>query len=312
MFGFFFNPIHARIAITAVLVGLTATAARSEPAPPDQPFLWKVEGNGLEKPSHLFGTIHLSNDRIAQLHPAAQRAFDEADVFHAEISMEMMNQVAGAMMMMRRDGKKLTDAIGPELTERLKARLEAIQPGFNIAIFQPMKTWAAAMMVVMLPYELEGREALDIILWNRAKAAGKSTAGLEKIEDQIGAFDTLDEAEQIIYLRETLAAFDDDEDPIAGMIAAYEVGDDAKLHDLLTESMKLDGEDEEIRKISEQLIKALLTDRDVKIAAKIHDVLSKQPAKSHFFAVGAAHYLGENSIRKHLADNGYTITRIRE
>jgi len=299
------------IAIAAIF-GLTAMAANAEPAPPDQPFLWRVDGNGLEKPSHLFGTIHLSNERIAKLHPAAKRAFDDADAFHAEISMEMMNQMAGAMLMMRRDGKKLSDAIGPELTEQLKAQLQAIQPGLDIAILQPMKTWAAAMMVVMLPHQLEGREALDLILWNRAKADGKSTAGLEKIEDQIGAFEILNEAEQVVYLRETLATLADAEDIMNQLIAAYEAGDEVKLNKLLIDSMKLDGEDEEVRKISERLIEALIKNRDINIASKIHEILTAQPEKSHFFAVGAAHYLGEESIRKHLSDKGYTITRIRE
>jgi len=297
--------------LVATCLGL-AVSAFAAPAPPDKPFLWRVEGNGLETPSHLFGTIHLSNDRIARLHPAADRAFEEADVFHAEISMEAMNQNLGIMLMIRRDEKRLSDSIGPELTDRLKAHLQGIRPGLDIAILQPMKTWAAAMMIVMLPHQLEGREALDTILWNRATQLGKATSGLEKIEDQIGAFDKLNEAEQIIYLRETLAALSDEEDPMAKMIAAYESGDEKKLHQILTDSMKLDGDDDQVRATSERLIKALITDRDISIAARIHEILTGQPEKSHFFAVGAAHYLGENSVRKHLADKGYKITRILE
>lgn len=298
--------------VAAALIGLATSAALAAPAPPDQPFLWRVEGNGLEKPSYLFGTIHLSNERIAQLHPAAARAFDGADTFYAEISMELPDQMAGAVLMMRRDGKKLSESIGPELTAQLTEQLQAIQPGLDIAILQPMKTWAAAMMVVMLPHQLEGREALDMILWNRAKAGGKSLAGLEEIADQIAAFETLDEAEQVIYLRETLATLADAEDLMAKMIAAYEGGDDAALEKLLAESMQLDGEDEEVKKISERLVASLLTTRDIQMAATIHRILTENPAKSHFFAIGAAHYLGDESIRKHLAAKGYTITRIRE
>lgn len=312
------KAFHSQARLTAAALGLlaavatAAVSANEAPAPPDKPFLWRVEGNGLQKPSHLFGTIHLSNERIAQLHPAAERAFTAADVVHAEVSLNMADQMGAAVLMMRRDGKKLSESIGPELTEQLKASLQAIQPGLDIAILQPMKTWAAAMIVVMLPHQLKGDQPLDVILWNRAKELEKATAALETIQDQIAAFETLDEAEQVIYLRETLTTLGDHADLMPRLIAAYETGDDQVMDKLFAESMELGSDDEQVREISKRLMHALLTARDVTLAAKIHEVLTANPETSHFFAVGAAHYLGDNSIRKHLADQGYTITRITE
>ena len=297
----------------ATWAAAAAFATAADPAPPDKPFLWRVEGNGIEKPSHLFGTIHLSNDRIRQLHPAAEQAFDAAGAFHAEVTMEPAAQMAAAALMMRRDNRTLSDSIGPELTEALADRLAEIQPGLDIAILQPMKTWAAAMIVVMLPYQLEGREALDQILWNRAQAAGKTVHGLEEIADQIGAFDVLDEDQQVLFLRETLATLEDGDDMMRQLIAAYEAGDEQTLGDLLTESMTFgENEDPAVIEAGEKLIKALIADRDTAMAAKIHEILREDPARSHFFAVGAAHYLGDESIRKHLEDKGYTITRVPE
>jgi uncharacterized protein YbaP (TraB family) len=301
---------NALLAITASFAAVVPAIA--EPAPPDRPMLWRVEGKGLEKPSYLFGTIHLATDRVEKLHPAAEQAFTAADVVHTEISLELADQMAAAMFMMRRDGKKLSDSIGPELTAELKKQLEAIQPGLDIATLQPMKTWAAAMLVVLLPHQLEGRKPLDLILWNRAKEMKKTTGALEDIKGQIGAFDILNEEEQVIYLRETLALLKDHAGLIDGLVAAYEKGDDAALQKLLAESMELESDDEKVKDINHRLMDALLAKRDIAMADKIHEVLTAEPGKAHFFAVGAAHYLGENSIRKHLADKGYTITRITE
>ena len=303
----------ARTTIASALLGIlaaTAPAAHADPAPPDRPFLWRIDGDALQKPSYLFGTIHLSNDRIAQLHPAAEQAFVGADALFTEITLNPADQMAAAMLMMRRDGKTLSESIGPELTKKLAAQLREIQPGLDIAIFQPMKTWAAGMMVVMLPHQLDGRKALDAILWERATQAGQQTGGLEMIADQIGAFEILNEAEQVIYFRETLKAIGEAEDTIEKLIAAYETGDATTLETLLEESMKLDEEDEQVRDIGQRLIAALITQRDVSMAAKIHDTLTQNPEKSAFFAVGAAHLLGDQSIRKHLETKGYTITRI--
>ena len=52
--------------------GLLAQPLRAveEKGHPAKPLLWKIEGNGLEKPSYLFGTIHVSTPAIATLHPA--------------------------------------------------------------------------------------------------------------------------------------------------------------------------------------------------------------------------------------------------
>jgi uncharacterized protein YbaP (TraB family) len=35
---------------------------------PEKPLLWKIEGKGLEKPSYLFGTIHLGAEAVTTLH----------------------------------------------------------------------------------------------------------------------------------------------------------------------------------------------------------------------------------------------------
>lgn len=296
----------------AIWIGITTSLVVAAPLPPDQPFLWRIDGNGLETPSHLFGTIHFSNDRIAQLHPAAELAFSRSQVFHAEVSMEMMDQMGIAMAMMRRDGKTLRESIGPELSTQLDVYLKSINPQLNAAILQPMKTWAATMTAVMLPMQMQGGEALDLLLWNRAKEAGKKTAALEKAEDQLAAFEILTEPEQIIYLRETLRLLSVEKDPFAGIIAAYETGDEEELHKRLMESMELNAENPEVRRVGERLIASLLTARDEKMATKIHGVLSADPKISHFFAAGAAHFLGEESIRNHLTAKGYTVTRIRK
>lgn len=296
--------IAAWIGIGAIAVG--------DPGPPDRPLLWRIEGNGLQAPSHLFGTIHFSNDRIARLHPAADRAFRDAQVFHAELSMELKDQMAIAMAMMRRDGKSLGESIGPELSGELDAYLKGVDPQLNAAILQPMKTWAAAMTVVMLPMQMQGGEALDLLLWKKAKEAGKRTGALESAEDQLAAFEILNEEEQTIYLRETLRLLNKEKDPFADLIAAYESGDEQKLHELLMESMKLDAEDPKVRRIGERLIESLLTRRDEKMAAKIHEALAADPKVCHFFAAGAAHFLGANSVRNHLEAKGYVVTRIQQ
>lgn len=305
------SAIHfLRLFALAVPMMLTATA--EEAAPPDKALLWKVEGNGLEKPSHLFGTVHLTTPRIENLHPAAQRAFDAADTVATELSLDPMVQVAATALLMRGDGSTLSNSIGEELAEKLQATLKGINPALDAAVFEPMKTWAVAMAVVLLPHQLEGRNALDHLIWERATKAGKETLGLEKMKDQVAAFEVLDEAEQVIYLRSTLENFDKNDRLLRQMIAAYEKGDADAIDRIMTESMRDLGDGERERAIGDKLIKSLLTARDRTMAVTIDKILRDDLSKSRFIAVGAGHLVSETSIRAHLEKKGWKITRVAE
>jgi len=295
----------------SVPVALAACSLQAqEAAPPDKPLLWKVEGNSLEKPSYLFGTIHLTTPRIEKLHPAAQQAFDAADTVATEMSMDPEVQLASAMLMMRKDGSTLSESIGEELTGKLEATLKGINPALDAAIMEPMKTWTVAAAVTLLPYQLEGRKALDQLIWQRAKDAGKQTIGLETMKEQVAAFEVLDEAEQVVFLKSTLENFAKNDRLLREMIADYEKGDAEAINQAFIKSIRDLGENERERAIGEKLLKSIMTGRDLTMSETINAMLRKDSSKCHFIAVGAGHLIGENSIRAHLEKKGWKINRI--
>jgi len=60
---------------------------------PVKPMLWKITKDTLAEPSYLFGTIHLNDERVTTLHPAAELAFSMSDVFYAEIDFSIEAQL---------------------------------------------------------------------------------------------------------------------------------------------------------------------------------------------------------------------------
>jgi uncharacterized protein YbaP (TraB family) len=64
-----------------------------------------------------------------------------------------------------------------------------------------------------------------------------------------------------------------------------------------------------VREVSPKLVASLLTDRDLSIADAIDKLLRSESGRRHFIAIGAAHLLGPDSVRKHSAAKGWTITR---
>lgn len=294
---------------------LPVGVAAEEKGHPAKPLLWKIEGNGLEKPSYLFGTIHISTPAMQNLHPAAEKALASADALYTEIPMDAKSQIALAPLMIRKDGKTLSDSIGKELTVELDAELKRINPQLNSAAFQPLKTWAVTMALPVLKYQLRGSKAVDQILSDKATKAGKETLALETAESQFGILDGFEENEDVIVLQETLRQIKEDRaagtDSVDNLIAAYTAGDEALLTGEIDKSFKRIAESEH-KELGERFMKKLFEDRNLSMSVTIDEQLKQAPAKVRFFAVGAGHYIGKDNIRDHLTKKGYRITRIQD
>ena len=275
--------------------------------------LFKVEGKGLTKPSYLFGTIHLGDPRLTTLHPTAEKAFQSADHFYGEVDPDPAKMLGMAGMMMRTDGTTLSKSIGPDLTKKLNTFLKGVNPAFGSSVFDPMKTWVMIVQLPVLQLQMEGKEPLDMVLYERAKKAGKTLGGLETIESQLMIFNDLDEKDQVMMLDYTLDMLADDEkngkNATLEMLNTYLSKDLPELGAFVKKSMKLDDDvDKEIKDLNDRFIKKLLDDRNVKMADAIAGLLEKQKGDTHFFAVGAAHYVGPTAIQKFLTKKGYTVT----
>lgn len=290
-----------------------SVCAEEELKHPVKPLLWKIEGGDLKKPSYLFGTIHLGGGALDKLHPSAEKAFEEADVVFTEIPMDAKTQLTMAESVMRKDGKKLSDSLGPELTTNLDNQLRAINPALDSTPFEPMRTWIVAVMLPLLEAQMMGTTSIDKMVWDRAVKDEKKTGGIETAEFQMDVFNTFTEEEQVILMSETLRIMSEDraaeKNSIKELKAAYIQGDAELIKKLMGESI------EQMRKgphkeTGEKFYDKILTARDATMAATIAELLKNSPDTVHFFAAGVAHFTGEVSICSHLEKAGYRITRI--
>jgi uncharacterized protein YbaP (TraB family) len=296
-------------------VGLLAEE-EAQPAHPARPMLWKIERENAP-PSYLFGTIHVSDPGVINLHPAAQKAFESADAVHTEVSMDVAVQLVAAMSMLRKDGKTLNQSIGPELSEKLNEEIARVMPGFNSAPFQPMRTWVLPILLPTMKEQLSGAQPLDMVLWERAKKAGKKTRGIQTSADQTKSLNDLTEEEQIHFLEFSLASIAkaraEGEDPIAMLIELYRKGDPVALETWLETDKKrtlelVKGTPKEA--LYEKVMKGLLTDRDLVMAEYVKKTLGKEPDSTHFFAVGTAHLAPEGSVPDLLREAGVEVVLV--
>ncbi|MCC5850136.1 MAG: TraB/GumN family protein [Verrucomicrobia bacterium] len=310
-------PLTLSLLLAIVPVSVRTEEALEDPTPehPVKPMLWKIEGEDLQQPSYLFGTIHLGGGPLDHLHPAAEKAFKEATLVLTEIPFDDKTQFGIVAKIMRDDGKTLSQSIGPDLSQKLDEELRAINRALNSRPFQAMRTWAIAVMLPQLESQLAGDTAMDKMIWDRAVKDGKETDAMETAEFQVGLFDAFTEAEQVTLLSVTLRILREEraegKNTVRELTDAYIQGD-AELIKRMMEASYQEMREGPEKELGEKFYDILLTQRDETMAATIVERLKAAPDTVHFFAAGTAHFTGENSIPSHLEKAGYRIIRVEE
>ncbi len=282
---------------------------------PVHPCLWEVTGKDLKKPSYLFGTCHVSDPRITNLHPKAKKAFEKSDTVYGEIDIKPEDAGKIAMLMVRKDGKTVTKHLGEKRAAKVNKALKAVNPALSLqAGLDNLKTWAVGLTLATLEEQMKGGKALDQHLLDDARKAGKTTASLESIESQMGCFNSIKPSHELLMIDSTLEYLDqaDGKNPLDEIKETYLLKTPKEIGDYVKKSMTYtpNGREqtEEEKELTQWFIAEFLDKRNIKMAEKIDDFLEKKSAQSHFFAVGAAHYTGNTAIQDLLKKKGYQIT----
>lgn len=155
--------------------------------------LWKVSGKGLEKPSYIFGTYHLSPLSIKDSIAAMPQAMSETAQVYGEVVMSEMAtpafmQSMQQQMMMPKD-TTLQSLFTPEQYEEVgKAIKENMM--VDIAMLAQLKPAAINQQLVVLLYMkhtpgFNPQEQLDTYFQQQAAQQGKKIGGLETAQSQI-------------------------------------------------------------------------------------------------------------------------------
>jgi hypothetical protein len=297
-------PIYRLLAFLIVLVGVFGSrAALAEALPYADGVLWRVElAEGL--PSHVFGTVHSSDERITALPPSVAEIFDHAERIAIEVLVDTPAVLRLSQAMLLPSGERL-DAL---LTQTQLARLEAAAARFKMpmGMVTRFKPWGAMLLFSVPPEEhlrtAAGLKPLDESLRARAEAAGKPVSGLETIDEQIATLDGMTREDQLAMLDLTLAQAPEIERIFAALRDAYLARNLAAVYDVLQAA---DGADPTgaVARCQQRLV----VERNRRMVERMASLLREGGA---FVAVGALHLPGEEGILKLLAKQGYTVTRV--
>ena len=263
----------------------------------EKSLLWKISGNGLKKPSYLFGTIHLTCD--TSLDANTLNALETTEQLYLELDMDDKSiQMKLMKLMMMKDGAKLSTLLSPEdfkiLDEFMKKNLN-----MSAKLFDSFKPFMISSM--LFPKMLDCKsQSVESELMKITKEQNEEIFGLEKAEDQMKVFDEISYQDQADELLKTVKDnLEKDKKEFQEMITIYQNKDIEGMLKMMSDSdNKITSENQDI----------LLNDRNKKWIPIMIKIMKDKPT---FFGVGAGHLAGEEGVIKLLRKQGYKVEAVQ-
>lgn len=263
--------------------------------------LWKISGNGLEKPSYLFGTIHMLCEEDAILGDSLKKAIRQCDNVYLEVQMDNLLEMIGMLGQLNmRDDTTLADLLSKEDYEKVKKYFEEKGSMLPFSMLETLKPILAASMLEETSLPCGTPVAMEQLIMEEAKSNDKKIKGLETMAYQASVLDSIPyklQAMQLVNYIDSANKGVDENKEFNELLEAYKNQDLNKLEELMMKS--------EIGISS--YTDALLYNRNRNWIKKLKNLL---PGKSLVIAVGAGHLPGDQGVIQLLRKEGYTVTPI--
>lgn len=263
--------------------------------------LWRVSGNNLEKPSYIFGTLHLGVE-LSDFEETLTFCIDSSDVVATELNTDSIDMMQFMALMVLPEDVSYKDYLTDAQYDKLDSLLKGSY-GFGLAIFGRLQPVITSMMISIDIGNLDSLKAgsgkpksLDLEIRDFARKSKKELTALETAKGQFDALTSISMDEQFKML---VSAIDM---PNEGLNSLKSIEDLYRKQDI--EGMVTAFEEEDY---DPKWSAGLLDKRNVEM---VNTILTQIHFKSLFVAIGAAHLGGEKGLVNLLRENGYTVRPI--
>jgi uncharacterized protein len=275
--------------------------------------LWKLENKAYPDrvPSYVFGTMHVTDDRVVAMSPAIMQAMNSSRRVALEIedaSPSRMIEAIGSFgdRVLLPEGQSLETLLGAGDAAKIAAILKAV--GVETKVAMRLQPWLAYLMMSFTDCErsraIGGKLSLDAEIARQGEERGVGVIGLETIESQFLALSEIPADDQLAILRNGLIMRPRITDLTETMIQLYLKRDIAAMWPLQSAIGKAAG----LQAVTLNSFEtSLLVNRNLKMRDRAAAHLSYGGV---FIAVGAAHLPGKTGLISLLKDIGYTVTRV--
>jgi len=289
-------------ALFLVVASGLAAAADSHPIRHVEGRMWRIE-RGDAPPSHIIGTVHLTDRRIRDLPRPIREAFENSEQAAFELRMTPEErQAMGALFEPAEKTPRLSKLIDAETFDKLVAH--AKRYGLPEKDVDELHPFALIHLFSYSPEEHQRQAAGDLIfdLWliQWAYDLGMQVEGLETLEQHFAFMDSVPARDHANMLRELVEQMEREPDRAERLIEDYLAGDMSSFFEEMEAELK---KDPSLRPFMD----ALLDQRNHQMVERAVPLLERGKA---FVAVGAAHLPGDEGMLHLLEQRGYRVTRV--
>lgn len=270
---------------------------------PQRGTLYRVTHQG--NTTYLFGTIHVGKPAFFPLEAEVTHALSRASKLVLEIDIRNNAPFEAALQKhgLYTNGDTVERHLSADSMRQLQQELQPT--GIEFEQVKRMKPWLLANMLTGLDLERHGYQrnhGIEVFLLSLAGT--KTVLELESAEYQMSLFDSMPDAMQEQYLRETLAELRDGNamKKAQALIEAWANANSDALEKLLRESLQ------EKTSSSEFMHRVLLDKRNPQMAARIEELLRNE--ETTFVGVGLLHMVGETGVPTLLRQRGYEVEKL--
>jgi len=264
--------------------------------------LWEIQGTANRV--FLLGSIHFLRAKDYPLPQAFTYVYADADVIVMELDLSRLNPTDMLTSIQRlaidTQGRDLEKLLG--IRSYQKALDLAADIDIDLSAMRPFEPWYAAMQITQLrlmQLGFDGGQGVESRLLLKAMQDQKEIRGLESLEDQLGALDSLPLKDQRRFLMHTLEEAAVIDTVLDDIVAAWKIGDVDAL-----ETELMDGLGSQTT-----LYQQIVVQRNKNWTGSIIE-FTKEP-KNYLVVVGAMHLVGSDSVIRMLEDAGFSAKQIK-
>lgn len=266
--------------------------------------LWKISGNGLEKPSYLFGTHHVVPIHICDSIAGFNEAFNSCKQLYGELELDDIQAVSKeiAKYTLLPQDSLLDKLYTPEeyklIDEVVKKNMGVSADQLKMLKPVTISTQLSVIISMQAFNDFNPTLPLDAFLQKKAKEQGMSVKGFETslFQAQILFGEPL--PQQASALLKTIKHFDKMKPFIIEMCDVYMKQDLDSIFKLM--------QDPELSFTPEEMNR-LVNNRNHNWSQQLKDILPQQPT---FIVVGGGHLPGSNGLIELLRKQGFTVTPV--
>jgi len=262
--------------------------------------LWKISGNGLLKPSFLYGTIHMICADDAVLSQKFKEIIRNAEEVYFEVDLDNLVEMMSVLSKMKMNGDTTLKQLLSQVDyEAVKDYFESKGSMLPFSVLETYKPILALSTLQENSLGCETMAMMEQVIMEEARENKKRIKGLESMAYQAGVLDSIPyrlQAEQLVNYINNIKKNNEDTE-LDEMMDAYKSQDLDRLEKLMMKTDMGIGNFTEV----------LLYNRNRNWVEKLKSLL---PEKSLLIAVGAGHLPGDQGVIELLRKAGYTVTPV--